>query len=262
MSASKFFYFDPRDVSGKLTPYGNLDMKRLLPFVTDIQAPRSAVRKHREPDSTLTRGDVNGDEVEWPRREIYLTDGPRFASYRQKRTLAEKIAKALVDTNPITEKDMMADWVAHRMIVRDRSDADAYLSFLRAVRTPAEEKERGLESGVNEIGRSTIRFLSVKDHYDDKKYQNSPYRGYNVRVAVTTKGILEPVVREIQIIEHGEYWGQEICPNHPAFHRVHYNRKEDISRKGGDLQKFLQLYMPTLEKIFGTVSLPRVRTIG
>ena len=254
MATSKFFYFNSLELNANFRKKGNTDLVSLLPYVTDIRAPRTAKisKGNGSPDSKITKGYVNGVWVKWPTREDYLKLSPRFSSHRLKRTIAERVAAGLVQDSPIQIRNMVGDWVGHRIKASDRQHADAYLSFFSAVRTPQEEKESGLESGVQQFETSATRFVFLKDHYSNR---NTPFNGYNLRVGAGTKG-QEQVVRQIQIIDHPNYYGQEINPNDPASHRIQHEKKRDASRADPSKLKFFETYLAVLEKVFGKVKVP------
>ena len=226
IKASKFFFFNEEDID-------DFNLEALLPLVADVYIPLGG-----------GRGYVNAIEVKQPSLDDYLAHSPRFVSHRLKISTAGKLAGRLVQNNPITLDELIKDIAAHRVIVID--EAEAY----RAAESLGWVLSHRIPGGVR-IGRHQVKVLEVDDHYKKPKSQ---YKGINLVVEAAeagARGLRNPTVREIQIVERRKHYKHEIDVDDKAHHLQH-DRKKTSSKKSGT---FYDYYEKVLKEVWGAESL-------
>ena len=229
---SRFFYFSHSDLAEFFDK--DMDPKAIVPLDELVRLV---------PMIVPTQGYVALRPVEEPTLEEYLESAPVHVSYRLKKSLATKLLNKLgspkdsiqLGGNPEgngSSKDVIVDWVAHRPVVPSIGDVDSLEDFFR---------------GNPTLGKSDVNHLYTKDYYRWQKA--SEFMAKNVVARVAHPGS-EPSIREIQIVDKGQYFINELR-NGITSHKEHEKKRSQQSRRR---RKFDEHYGPVLENIFGEVS--------
>ncbi len=227
---SRFFYFSDSDLAefaGRdLDPYrgGMLleDLVRLVPLIVPTEVH-------------VVLDEVVGE----PNLGDYMSSAPTHVSYRLKQSLAPKLLDKLGtpkgkikeggDPEDDSVSDIIVDWVAHRSVVPTIEDVNALEEFLK---------------GNPPIQGSQVEFLYTKDYYEHPKANG--FRAKNVVVRVRTSGY-EPCIREIQIVDRGQNFVNEIKKGMES-HSEHEKKRKIVSKKR---RESVTHYGPILDEIFG-----------
>jgi hypothetical protein len=211
--SSRFFYIREKDFAEFVKEKGSLEN-----LATMISEPPSY--GSLEPHIVLNR-------VESPIPGDYMKRCPNFISYRFKRTLAHKVMKKLCENRP--DYFGIKDWVAFTLVVDDLQDVVKWQEFFES--SP-------------KIGRSKVKFVRVKDYYNEPK-ENGFRAKVNV-LDVSTKG--DPFyITELQIVDKAQHFENEINPNSTARHANHDKKK----RPAREDRKYAPVLMDYLNGIFG-----------
>lgn len=220
LGKSRFFYFKESDLAekGHLDEDGNVKMTGLVPLVVP------------------TKGYVMTEEVEDPSLNKYMQFAPLHASYRFKNSMMDKLLDRTVSRkNTEGEVRLIADWVAHRSIVRTKEDVDSL--------------EQRLQTPGNIGNNSSIEWNYTNDYYSEspKKSSSIQFKAKNVVVTVTTKGFPDKSLREIQVVDKEQYFINELSKNVDKTREDYEMGRNDIPQK--KIMFYYEL-RDVLEKIF------------
>ncbi len=207
---SRFFYFRQSDLEGmfgrrlqKGQAISLEEMALLVPLV--ISTDRVALTEIDAP---------SGD-----------AQTPMHVSYRLKQSLEAKLLDRLSD-GPYDLKSkvrLIADWVAHRPVLPTIDQVNDLEAFLKSNPT---------------IGNSRIEYSYTNDYYIEKPKKGSgrQFKAKNVIVIVTTGGY-EPALREIQIVDAGQYFVNELKKGEERHDelekkKVNVPRRKKVAREG------------------------------
>ena len=227
IDTSRFFYFDNQELTKRFaTKSGELDMQRLIPFVSDL------------PQYLFVNGKIVESGSVAPTAKEYENAAIKFASYRLKQSLAQKLANMLTFPKGEIRKGI-SDWVAHRVVFPTEEEVHGLESFLR------ENPIIGFSNSKKDSRVLKIEYRDKSDYYEKPKANG--FRSMNIIVLTYTPGY-KPSIREIQAVHFGQYHHNEIDVNNPAHHRQQEGKREHVSSKKSEL-KFH--YEGILKEIFG-----------
>ena len=179
------------------------------------------------------------EAVNMPTPEAYRKRAPPFTSYRLKHSMKEKILTRLKEgkTEPIK------DWVAHRMVVKERKEVEQVYESLRS---------------ISKIGDFEVEVID-----EDNMYLNPKTSGFKARelvVRVAGKGReTGPCVREIQIVDTAQNYINEFTAG-ACSHLDLVKRREHTPRERRALHAH---YGQMLEEMFGSgelrIDVPSIR---
>lgn len=142
---------------------------------------------------------------------------PMHVSYRLKQSLEAKLLDRLCDGpyGPRSKVRLIADWVAHRPVLPTIGEVNALEAFLKSSPT---------------IGNSRIEYLYTNNYYDEKPKKGSgrQFKAKNVIVVVTTNHF-DPALREIQIVDAGQYAINELQKGEA--------RHDELEKKRGNVPR-------------------------
>lgn len=212
---SRFFYFKQEDLENFFLRFGRKlkedtipleDMMLLVPMVVSTNY-------------------VALEQVRNPSIDDYVQIAPLHTSYRLKgeRSLLEKLVNRLTDINAENgsrtnrkngnEVRLIADWVAHRLVVPNVDDVYKLEAFLKSNPT---------------IGTSEVNYLYSNNYYEEepKKGSSRQFKALNVIIEVTTNGHA-PAVREIQIVDKEQYYINELDKGETSHTALEERRKKE-----------------------------------
>lgn len=225
IDTSRFFNFDSQELKRFATKSGELDMRRLIPLVSEL------------PLYLFANGEIVESGSLVPAAEEYENAAIKFTSYRLKQSLAEKLANRL--TFPKGIRNGVGDWVAHRVVFPTEDGVHGLEAFLGANPTI------GLSNSKKDSRGLTIEYKGKNDYYKNPKANG--FRSMNIFVEIRTPGY-KPSIREIQAVHFGQYYRNEININDPAHHRQQEGKREHVSSRKSELKSH---YEQILKDIFG-----------